>query len=247
MEAEEGAARGEGDACQAGGASGGRGCCAGRRRKEGQASGSAHDVSPSRVRAAGAAGRRGGRSLRLAGVWRPGHSNAVCAQGRGLGGDRGAASARAKQAGREEGEGASRLRPAGWARFASVMIWIALEGFGLHSSGALWRAPRVQRGFSGSGPGLWAALGRSGSLSRPSGFGTHHVALSGQRPTCHSVHPGRGDSSVRAQGVAAGGRVARLNNSRFFIKLRRSLQYGVAKHCNPTQATTAGAPPAPTR
>ena len=141
----------------------------------------------------------------------------------------------------------SKLSPAGWARSASVMIWIALEGFGLHSSGALWRAPRVQRGFSGSGPGLWAALGRSGSLSRPSGFGTHHVALSGQRPTCHSVHPGRGDSSVRAQGVAAGGRVARLNNSRFFIKLRRSLQYGVAKHCNPTQATTAGAPPAPTR
>ena len=34
MEAEEGAARGKGDACQAGGASGGRGCCAGRRRKE---------------------------------------------------------------------------------------------------------------------------------------------------------------------------------------------------------------------
>jgi len=55
------------------------------------------------------------------------------------------------------------------------MIWIVLEGLGLHSSGALWRAPRVQRGFSGSGPGLWAALWRSWSLSRPSVV----------KPACH--------------------------------------------------------------
>ena len=159
--------------------------CGGRsragRRKD-QASGRDHDVSLSRVRAAGAAGRRGGRSLRLAAVWRPGHCNAVCARGRGLGGDCGAASARATQPDPEEGEGASRLTPAPWARFASVMIWFASEGFW---SSFKWRfkagaTGSVQRGFAGSGPGLLAALGRSGSLAWPSGFGN---------TSCGSVPP----------------------------------------------------------
>ena len=45
----------------------------------------------------------------------PVHSNALCARGRGLEGDCGAAPARAAQSGPEEGDRASRLTPAPWA------------------------------------------------------------------------------------------------------------------------------------
>ena len=63
-----------------------------------------------------------------------------------------------------------------------LSLMFILEGFW---SSFKWRfkagaTGSVQRGFAGSGPGLLAALGRSGSLAWPSGFGN---------TSCGSVPP----------------------------------------------------------